>query len=447
MTTTLDRVRIPGRPRFGGVFSGDTTSFLVVFGIGALATAFGKLPWWREFLLGGAPGSLGDGSALPAVVLVLSGLSARAQLRRGYRWADPAELTWLVSDRVPVLGARVWRVWLGWLLALGYVTALGGVVYDVSAEVWTAVGLLLGGSSALTLAVARRPVETGTAAGPIALAGVGAVVALTGPPPEVLSAFGAVLLLAAVVVGWGSGSLLRPVAAEAAGRLELVSAWRERVVRLVAVSFLDPLLMLPSARPVHVRVTSLWRLALAGVLGRRRYAAGAVLIALAAGVARLVFPALPEVAVVAVAAYAALMPFGGGLGELWRGLGLRRWLDERDLRLRAAYALVFAGLALAWALVLVLVVALLGVSFGPAAWLVLPLAAASVLRTASRPPMTYDNLVVTDTPLGQAPVRLITQAIRGPDLGVVGALTLTVSSFGPGPVVVIMALTTWSCLR
>ncbi|MDI5982228.1 DUF6297 family protein, partial [Amycolatopsis magusensis] len=152
-------------------------------------------------------------------------------------------------------------------------------------------------------------------------------------------------------------------------------------------------------------------------------------------------------AVVAVAAYAALMPFGGGLGELWRGLGLRRWLDERDLRLRAAYALVFAGLALAWALVLVLVVALLGVSFGPAAWLVLPLAAASVLRTASRPPMTYDNLVVTDTPLGQAPVRLITQAIRGPDLGVVGALTLTVSSFGPGPVVVIMALTTWSCLR
>ncbi|MGC7093354.1 hypothetical protein ACPZ19_01685 [Amycolatopsis lurida] len=445
MTTTATRVRIPGRPRFGGVFAGDTTSFLVVFGLGALGTAFGKLPWWREFLLGTE--STVDPSMLGAVVLVLSGLAARAQLRRGYRWADPAELTWLAVDRVPVLGARVWRVWLGWLLAIGYATTLGAAVYRAPAESWIAAGLLLVGSSALTLVVARRPVETGVAAGPIALAGAGVVVALAAPPPVVLSAAGAVLLLAAVVLARGSGSPLRPLAARIAGREDLVAAWRERVVRVVAVSFLDPLLMLPASRPVAVRVTSIWGLALAGVLGRRRYAASAVLLAVAAGVARLAFPALPEVAVVAVAAYAALMPFGGGLGELWRGLGLRRWIDERDLRLRAAFALVFGGLLVAWAAVLALVVLLLGVSLGPAAWAVLPLAAAGVLRTASRPPISYDNIGVTDTPFGQTPVRLITQAVRGPDLAVLGALLLSVTPFGPGVLAVILVLTTWSCLR
>ncbi|QFU94603.1 hypothetical protein [Amycolatopsis sp. YIM 10] len=445
MTTTATRVRIPGRPRFGGVFAGDTTSFLVVFGLGALGTAFGKLPWWREFLLG--TGSTVDSSMPAAVGLVLSGLAARSQLRRGYRWADPAELTWLAVDRVPVLGARVWRVWLGWLLAIGYATTLGAAVYRAPAESWIAAGLLLVGSSALTLVVARRPVETGVAAGPIALAGAGVVVALAAPPPKALSAFGAVMLLAAVVLAWGSGSPLRPLAARIASREELVAAWRERVVRVVAVSFLDPLLMLPAARPVAVRVTSIRGLALAGVLGRRRYAASAVLLAVAAGVARLAFPALPEVAVVAVAAYAALMPFGGGLGELWRGPGLRRWIDERDLRLRAAFALVFVGLLLAWAAVLALVVLLLGVSFGPAAWLVLPLAAAAVLRTASRPPISYDNIGVTDTPFGQTPIRLITQAARGPDLAVLGGLLLSVAPLGPGVLVVILVLTTWSCLR
>ncbi|MBN6035714.1 hypothetical protein [Amycolatopsis sp. 195334CR] len=448
MTTTATRVRIPGRPRFGGVFAGDTTSFLVVFGLGALGTAFGKLPWWREVLLGtGSAVDTVDPSVPAALVLVLSGLAARAQLRRGYRWADPAELTWLAVDRVPVLGARVWRVWLGWLLAVGYATTLGAAVYRAPVETWIAAGLLLAGSSALTLAVARRPVETGVAAGPIALAGAGVVVALTSPPPEVLSASGVVLLLVAAVFAWGSGSPLRPVAARIAGRVELVAAWRERVVRLVAVSFLDPLLMLPAARPVAVRVTSIWGLALAGVLGRRRYAVNAVLLAVAAGVARFAFPALPEVAVVAVAAYAALMPFGGGLGELWRGPGLRRWIDEPDRRIRAAFALVFGGLVLAWAAVLALVVAVLGVPVGPAAWAVLPLAAAAVLRTASRPPISYDNIGVTDTPFGQTPVRLITQAVRGPDLAVLGALLLSVSPFGPVVLGVILVLTTWSCLR
>jgi hypothetical protein len=218
----------------------------------------------------------------------------------------------------------------------------------------------------------------------------------------------------------------------------------------MSLTFLDLLLLLPSARAVRgrsLRRPTALRLAFVGVLGRARYGGAAVLLAIAVGVARAALPGLPAVILIAAGGYAALVPFGGGIGELWRNPGRRRWIDTRDLELRMTHMLVLAGLGLGWGLVVALVDALLGVSVAGSAWLALPLVVASVLRTATRPPMTYDNLMVTDSRAGQVPMRLVAQFFRGPDLGICGVFVLAVVALSPVTLAVLAALIAWCLLR
>jgi hypothetical protein len=444
--------RIPGRRRFGGLFSGDTPTLVALFAIGILVNAFYRLDWWRNFLIGQ---SIVDVHAALGLLVVGCALAWRAMLRRGFVWAEPAALTWLDFtgvDRARVVGRRLWSAWLIGVVAVGYGGALVAAACGLAPSAWISAAALLAGSAGLSLATVRRAPAAGTleVAGPIGLAGLGVFVAVAGLAPVWLAALAGVLLVTACAVWWGSGSLARPVIATRVGRTELVEGWNERLVRSMSLTFLDPLMLLPSARPVRghsLRRPTAPRLAFVGVLGRARYGGTAVLLAIAVGVAQAALPGLPVVVLVAAGGYAALVPFGGGIGELWRNPGRRRWLDTRDLELRMTHLLVLAGLGLGWGLVVALVNALLDVSVAGSAWLALPLVVASVLRTATRPPMTYDNLLVTDSPFGQMPMRLLTQFFRGPDLGICGVFVLAAVPLSPVTLAVLAALIAWSLLR
>jgi hypothetical protein len=59
--------------------------------------------------------------------------------------------------------------------------------------------------------------------------------------------------------------------------------------------------------------------------------------------------------------------------------------------------------------------------------LVVPVLAASAVRTMTRRAPAFDNLVPVDTPMGALPLRLVLQTLRGPDLGVL-ALVLTLGT-------------------
>jgi hypothetical protein len=444
--------RIPGRRRFGGLFSGDTPTLLALFAIGLLTNGFYRLDWWRKLLIGQ---STVDVDAALALLVIGCALAWRATLRRGFVWAEPAALTWLDFtgvDRARVVGRRLWSAWLIGVAAVGYGGALVAAACGLPPTVWISAAALLAGSAGLSLATARRAPIAGPleVAGPIGLACLGVFVGVAGLAPVWLAVLAGVLLVAACAVWWGSGSVARPVIATRAGRAELVEGWNERLVRSMSLTFLDLLMLLPSARAVRghsLRRPTALRLAFIGVLGRARYGGTAALLAIGVGVARAALPGLPPVVLIAVGGYAALMPFGGGIGELWRNPGRRRWLDTRDLELRLTHMLVLAGLGLGWGLVVALVDALLGVSVAGSAWLALPLVVASVLRTATRPPMTYDNLMVTDSRAGQVPMRLVAQFFRGPDLGICGVFVLAVVALSPVTLAVLAALIAWCLLR
>ncbi|MEU6644979.1 DUF6297 family protein [Saccharomonospora sp. NPDC046836] len=399
--TAKAAVRVPGRARFGGLFTGETTSFLAWFGAAWLGSAFYQLDGWRSVLLG-AGGT--TPRLLLALLTVLALLTWAPLLRRSFLWAEPAALTWLDftgRDRARSISVRVWTVWLLRLLALTY-------------------------TGALLAAVARAPMWTVLVGA--AVLGTTAVV---------------VLALAA-----GVGHALRLPVALAAGRPRLVAGWHERIVRVVAVTFLDPLLMLPAARPVpgH-RLGSLPRFVLAGMVGRSRYAVPALLLAVLVAFAHAALPGLPDVVLVALGAYAAVMPFAGGLGWLWRSPGLRRWLDGPDVALRGWHAAGLAAVATGWALVVLVVTVLLGAPLSAAAWLSLPVMVGAVVRTATRPPISYEAPGQTDTPFGPAPVRLVAQLVRGPDLGVVGVWLLAAVPLGLVTVLVTAVLVVWCVLR
>ncbi|MFF5985764.1 DUF6297 family protein [Prauserella flavalba] len=398
---TATQVRVPGRARLGGVLSGDTPTFVALFALSWLVTAFFQLDQWRAVLFAG---SAVPASALLGLFAALVALGLGSLLDRSFLWAEPAVLTWLDftgHDRVRHVSGRVWTVWGRRLLALGYVGALLAAAATAPLWAWWA---------------------------GIALLGVGGLV---------------VLPLAA-----GVGPPLRLPVAVSAGRQRLVDGWAARVLRQVSVTFLDPTMMLPSARPVPgTPVRSLGALALAGVLGRLRYAVPALLLGVVVALAHVALPGVPDAVLVGLGAFAALLPFGGGIGQLWRSPGLRRWLDASDVALRVWHAVVFALLALVWGLVVLAGTLLLGSPLASVAWLALPLAAAAVLRTATRPPVDYGAPGLTDTPFGQAPVRLVAQAVRGPDLGAVGVWLLAAAPFGLVTVLVAAALIAWCVLR
>jgi hypothetical protein len=439
--------RIPGRRRYGGIFTGDTPTLLALFAIGILVNAFNRLEWWRSFLIGQ---STVDENAALGLLVIGCALAWRAMLRRGFVWAEPAALTWLDFagvDRTRVLGRRLLSTWLIGVLAVAYAGALAAAATELATPVWISAAALLAGSAGLSLATVRRApggakVE---AVAPIGLACLGVVIAVAGLAPIWLDVLGGALLVTGCGL-WLSSSRV----ATRAGRKDLVDGWNERLVRTVSLTFLDPLLLLPSGNPVRghsLRRPTTLRLAYVGILGRSRYLGTAALLAIAVGVAHAALPGLPPVVLLALGGYAALMPFGGGIGELWRNTGLRRWLDTGDYELRLVNTLVLACLAAAWGLVVALVDVVLGVNVPGSAWLTLPLVVGSVLRTATRPPMTYDNLGATDTPMGPMPTRLLTQMFRGPDLGFIGVVVLAAAPPGPVPLVVLLVLLGWCLLR
>jgi hypothetical protein len=199
------------------------------------------------------------------------------------------------------------------------------------------------------------------------------------------------------------------------------------VLRSVAVTFLDPMMLLPPSAPiggVSLRRPTPLRLALAGTLGRARYAGAALLVGLADVVAHIAVPTVPGAALVGIGAYVALLPFTGGLGELWRNPGRRRWLGSPDRDLVLAHGLVLAGVGLVWWTVLFAVTLAGGTSFAAGAWLAVPLSVLSILRTVTRTAVDYANPGFVDTPMGPMPANLTRQLFRGLDLLVVGTVLL-----------------------
>lgn len=405
--------RVPGRQRLGGMLSGDYQTFLALFGFGALFTAFQNLPQLRAFLFGL---STVDFSAVFGLLIVLCAVFWRSLLRRGFVWAEPAALTWMdfaSVDRRRVVAKRMWTLWCGLVLVVGYTGALVTAIGAGSTDVWIAMSALTGSGAVLAAVTARRTAVRGETAGPVVLALAGLLVAAAGLGPFAVEVLAAVLFVVAVALAFGG----EPMAS--AGRQELVDGWNARLLRAMAAVFLDPMLLIPDSKPVpglSLRRPTALRLAWAGVLGRSRYAGAALVLACLVGVGHLAFPALPVGPLFAVGAYAALVPFVGGLGELWRNPGRRRWLATSDWELRLVNGLVIGALALVWGLLLALV--MLALSAIPAwpAWLAIPLAAVAALRTATRPPMNY---AVSGGAAGF-------QALRGVDLLVFGSLVLSV---------------------
>jgi len=253
------------------------------------------------------------------------------------------------------------------------------------------------------------------------LAVLGLGIAALGLGPATVQLVAAGVLLAALPLAFGGEPVSR------AGRATLLAGWDSRVLRSVAVTFLDPMMLLPPSAPVggvSLRRPTPLRLAWAGTLGRARYAGAALLVGPAVVVAHLAVPTVPGAVLVGIGSYVALMPFGGGLGELWRNPGRRRWLGSADRALVLAHGLVLAGVGLVWLAVLVVVTLAGGTSFAATAWLAVPLSVLSILRTVTRTAVDYANPGFVDTPIGPMPANLTRQLFRGLDLQVVGIVLL-----------------------
>ncbi|WP_410601463.1 hypothetical protein [Amycolatopsis sp. lyj-90] len=413
MVTTKAPTHVPGRQRFGGLFNGDYQTFLALFGFGALFTAFQNLPKLRHFLFGQ---SLVDFPAVFGLLVVLCAIFWRSLLRRGFVWAEPAALTWMDFagvDRRRVVVKRMWTLWLGLVMVVGYTGALVTAIGGGSKDVWIAMSALTAAGAILAAVTARRTAIRGETLAPVVLAAAGLAVAAAGLGPIAVEVLAGAMFVVAVAVAFGG----EPVSG--VGRQDLVDGWNARLLRAMAAVFMDPMLLIPESKPVpwlSLRRPTVLRLAWAGVLGRMRFAAASVVIACLVGAAHLAFPAVPAGPLFALGAYAALVPFVGGLGELWRNPGRRRWLGASDWELRLVNGVVIALLGLGWGALLGLVTLILGVTPAWPVWLALPLAVVATLRTATRPPMNYD---VSGGAAGL-------QALRGVDVLVVGSVLLSV---------------------
>ncbi len=411
--STKAPTHVPGRQRFGGLLNGDYQTFLALFGFGALFTAFENLPKLRNFLFGQ---SLVDFSAVFGLLIVLCAIFWRGLLRRGFVWAEPATLTWMdfaSVDRRRVVVKRMWTLWAGLVLVVGYTGALATAIGGGSKDVWIAMSALTASGATLAAVTARRTAIRGETAGPVVLALAGLAVAAAGLGAIAVDVLAAAVFVVAVAVAFGGEPM------SGVGRRELVDGWNARLLRAMAAVFLDPMLMIPESKPVpwlSLRRPTALRLAWAGVLGRLRYAAAGMVIACLVGVTQLAFPAIPAGPLFALGAYAAIVPFVGGLGELWRNPGRRRWLAASDWELRLVNGLVVGVLGLAWGLLLCVVTLVLGVTTAWPIWLAIPLAVVAALRTATRPPMNYD------VSGGAAGI----QVLRGVDVLVVGSVLLVV---------------------
>jgi hypothetical protein len=414
-------MRIPGRKRFGGIFSGDTASFVFLFGFGFLFTAFFHVDAWRQAVYGS---SLVDFPAVLGLLTLCCAIGWRGLLRRGFVWVEPAELTWLdfaPVDRGRVVTLRLLGAWTGVVAVTGYLAALMLAVGGAGLGQWRAGIAVVAATAVVAFASARRTSLRFDAIGPLALAVLGLAIAALGLGPVTVQFVAAGVLAAALPLAFGGEPVPR------AGRAALLAGWDGRVLRSVAVTFLDPMMLLPPSAPIglSLRPPTPLRLAVAGTLGRSRYAGAAALVGFAVVVAHIALPTLPGAVLAGLGAYVALTPFGAGLGELWRNPGRRRWLGSANRELVLAHGVVLAVAGLLWAGLLAVVTLAGGTSFGLGSWLAVPLAVLSILRTVTRTAVDYANPGFVDTPMGPMPANLTRQLFRGPDLLLVGIVVLS----------------------
>ncbi|GAA3534085.1 hypothetical protein GCM10022222_16930 [Amycolatopsis ultiminotia] len=416
------RPRVPGRKRFGGVFSGDSATFLLLFGVGFLFTAFFRTDAWHRVLFG--PSAV-DFPAVLGLVVLCCAVGWRSLLRRGFVWAEPAELTWMDFARVDrrrVVAARLAGGLSGFFVVIGYLAALMLAVGGGSLDQWRAAAAVVAGSVVLAFTTARRTAFPAEAVGPLVLAVVGVVISAVRLDAATVQYVGAAFALCGLALAFGGQPVTR------AGRAVLLEGWNARVLRSVAVTFLDPMMMLPEAAPSgswSLRRPTPLRLAWVGAVGRSRYAGALLLVAVAVAVGHVAVPTLPGQVLVGLGAYLALTPFGAGLGVLWRNPGRRRWLGSSSRELVIAHGVVLAAVALGWSALLAVALLAVGTSVSPLAWSTVVLSVLSVLRTVTRAPVDYSSAGFVDTPAGPMPANLVRQLFRGPDLLAVGILVLS----------------------
>ncbi|GLW92269.1 hypothetical protein [Actinokineospora globicatena] len=375
-------------------------SALVVFVLGGLLSLpFYKADGLRERFVGAhavAPGST------TAVLLVSLAIAVFSLLRRNHVWANPAQLTWDDhGDRAKSLRRRLWLALLSRFAVVGYVFVAAGLILGWPSDL-PLVGALIAASALFGFRWANRPQSWPELGGPFLLALAGVLFA----GPIVLWGVVAVLTLAA----FPSGRAVR--------RDVLVRGWNARILRSVSAAFGDALALLPPARAVRVRPSNPLRFALAGALARRSALPFAVLVLLATPVLRHAFPVVGSVWWVGLGAYFSTVPFAGGLAEVIRTPGLRRWVPTSTRVLKFAALAVLTVTAAVWAATAVL----LGLSFVP---LAVPLVAWAVVRTVTRPDIDYTAGVSTDVGGVYLPVGLVFQVLRGPDLLLFGLLVLS----------------------
>jgi hypothetical protein len=423
VTLAPRRMRVPGRKRFGGIFSGDTAGFVFLFGFGFLFTAFFHVDAWRPAVYGS---SRVDFPAVLGLLTLCCAVGWRGLLRRGFVWVEPAELTWLdfaPADRGRVVTLRLLGAWTGVVVVTGYLASLLLAVGGAGLDQWRAAVAVVAATGVIAVATARRTSLRLDALGPLVLAVLGLAIAAFGLGPVTVQAVAAGVLVAALPLAFGGEPVSR------AGRAVLLAGWDGRVLRSVAVTFLDPMMLLPPSAPIgrpSLRRPTPLRLAWAGTLGRSRYAGAAVLVGFAVAVAHIAVPTVPGAVLVGIGAYVALTPFGGGLGELWRNPGRRRWLGSGNRELVPAHGLVLAGAGLLWAALLAVVTLAAGTSFAVTAWFAVPLSVLSILRTVTRGAIDYANPAFVDTPMGPMPANLVRQLFRGLDLLAFGLVLLSV---------------------
>ena len=410
---------------------------LITIGLAALASSpFYHLSEVRAHLIGS---TVAPAFAAPAVLCLGLGFALRSLLRREFVWQDPAKLTWSdgTDSRIATIGRRLWGGWALRFVLVAYATA-GGAALFAGSPSWLPGGLALFAAVGLLAVVAARRAASVrdrwieqfvSLIFPLvgSLLGVGLFRSSWLSVVAVVTVAGAAGLLA------GSGPLRRPAVACQARRGELVEQYLDRLVRRMSVAFLDLLALLPSPRKLtwprlFAGPGIVLRFVLGGVLARRAGLLLSLLLVWAVAVVHLVFPLLSTPWLVGVAGYFAALPFAAVLAKLHQQPGLRRWLGCDDLDLRLATAGVVVVVVAIW---LGLVVAF-GVPASVPVLIAALLAAAAVIRTATRPAVDYSNVGTTTTPDGNmVPFGLVVQLARGPEVLIIGLLVAD-ASFEPG---------------
>ncbi|MCP2262071.1 hypothetical protein LX15_005803 [Streptoalloteichus tenebrarius] len=395
------------------------------------------------------------------VLLVTAGVRALGAL--GPVSAGRPTLTWILStpvDRRRLLAPRFWAGAAGSAVvgAAAFTTAALVGRLSLMLVTWSAA---LGGLVAVAAFAAMVVLEAGGRAEPLsrrisAVFAAGAVLLaampvlssalgwrLAAPPVEVVLFVAAPVFLVVAVVGV-------VLAHRALGRLDrgvLGAGGDVAMTAVTSVAWLDLSLLtgtlefrrwrrMATVRPRRGRGRGLWVL-----LWSEARRVGRMPGAVAMWAAMAVVPYAGTLVVSPAWAHPVQIVAGGlAVARLTAGLravnsrpGLRRMMPLGDRVFRLVHCVVPAVAALVWAGVTTPAVASATGAGWAAALLVLVASAATALagavRTATKPPLVYDVPSVS-TPLGDLPLGLFQQLLRGPDV-VVGLALLALAGLPP----------------